>query len=170
MTNTRAPSVAPRIARFIVVSSLDQFWRRHISALPARRPCCVARVSRRGKADTGFPHCPRQKAEGRSHAVVDEPREEIRGDAELAPLRVEGGRWLRTSELGALLKERLQTLGNPLAFFEEIGNALSQVTGGDKSASAVNLSSSNIVSVILSVLTPVVSEALIFFVSLVFNL
>jgi len=36
----------------------------------------------------------------------------------------------RTSELGPLLKERLQTLGNPLAFFEEISNALSQVTGG----------------------------------------
>jgi hypothetical protein len=41
----------------------------------------------------------------------------------------------RASELGALLKERLQTLGNPFAFFDEIGNALSQVTGGDKSAS-----------------------------------
>jgi predicted PurR-regulated permease PerM len=57
--------------------------------------------------------------------------------------------WLRRgSELGALLKERLETLGNPLAFFDEIGNALSQVTGGDESASAVNLSSSNIVTVI----------------------
>jgi predicted PurR-regulated permease PerM len=76
----------------------------------------------------------------------------------------------RASELGALLKERLQTLGNPFAFFDEIGNALSQVTGGDKSASAVNLSSSNIVTVILSVLTPVVSETLIFLVALVFNL
>jgi hypothetical protein len=43
----------------------------------------------------------------------------------------------RTSELGALLKERLQTLGNPLAFFEEISGALSQVTGEDQSASAV---------------------------------
>src|SRR5262249_11308354 len=41
VTNTRAPaSVAPRIARFIDVSCLHQFWRRHISALPARRPCC----------------------------------------------------------------------------------------------------------------------------------
>jgi predicted PurR-regulated permease PerM len=61
--------------------------------------------------------------------------------------------WLRRgSELGALLKERMETLGNPLAFFDEIGNALSQVTGGgDESASAVNLSSSNIVTVILSV-------------------
>jgi len=80
--------------------------------------------------------------------------------------------WLRRgSELGALLKERLETLGNPLAFFDEIGNALSQVTGGgDESASAVNLSSSNIVTVILSVLTPLVSETLIFLVSLVFNL
>jgi len=76
----------------------------------------------------------------------------------------------RASELGALLKERLQTLGNPFAFLDEIGNALSQVTGGDKNASAVNLSSSNIVTVILSVLTPVVSETLIFLVALVFNL
>src|SRR6478672_9053669 len=80
--------------------------------------------------------------------------------------------WLRRgSELGALLKERMETLGNPLAFFDEIGNALSQVTGGgDESASAVNLSSSNIVTVILSVLSPLVSETLIFLVSLVFNL
>ena len=76
----------------------------------------------------------------------------------------------RASELGALLKQRLETLGNPLAFFDEIGNALSQVTGGDESASAVNLSSSNIVTVILSVLTPLVSETLVFLVSLVFNL
>jgi predicted PurR-regulated permease PerM len=77
----------------------------------------------------------------------------------------------RASELGELLKERLQALGNPFAFFDEIGNALSQVTGGgDKSASAVNLSASNIVTVILSVLTPVVSETLIFLVALVFNL
>ena len=76
----------------------------------------------------------------------------------------------RASELGALLKERLQTLGNPFAFFDEIDNALSQVTGGDKGASAVNLSSSNIVTVILSVLTPVVSETLIFLVALIFNL
>jgi predicted PurR-regulated permease PerM len=80
--------------------------------------------------------------------------------------------WLRRgSELGALLKERLETVGNPLAFFDEIGNALSQVTGGgDESSSAVNLSSSNIVTVILSVLTPLVSATLIFLVSLIFNL
>ena len=76
----------------------------------------------------------------------------------------------RASELGALLKERVQTLGNPFAFFDEIGNALSQVTGSDANESAVNLSSSNIVSVILSALTPVVSETLIFLVALVFNL
>jgi len=61
-------------------------------------------------------------------------------------------------------------VGNPFAFFDEIGNALSQVTGRDTNESAVNLSSSNIVTVILSVLTPVVSETLIFLVALVFNL
>src|ERR1700732_944357 len=37
----------------------------------------------------------RQKAQGTSHAVVDEPREEIGGDDELTPLRVELGSWLR---------------------------------------------------------------------------
>src|SRR6516164_11368290 len=79
--------------------------------------------------------------------------------------------WLkRGGELGSLLKERLQTLGNPLAFFDEIGHAFSQVTGRDESASAINLSSSNIVTVILSVLTPLLSETLIFLVALVFNL
>jgi predicted PurR-regulated permease PerM len=76
----------------------------------------------------------------------------------------------RASELGALVKKRLQTPGNPFAFFDEIGNALSQATGGDKSASAVNLSSSDIVAVIFSTLTPVVSETLFFLVALAFNL
>ena len=77
----------------------------------------------------------------------------------------------RTSELGALLKERLNTLGNPLTFFDEISTALSQATGKeDQSASAVNLSSSSIVTVILSVLTPLVSQSLIFVVALVFHL
>src|SRR3974390_3390086 len=57
----------------------------------------------------------------------------------------------RASELGELLKQRLQTLGNPFAFFDAISSAL----GADKGASAVNLSSSNIVTVIFSVLTPV---------------
>jgi predicted PurR-regulated permease PerM len=77
----------------------------------------------------------------------------------------------RASELGALLKDRLQTLGNPLTFFDEISTALSQATGKeDESASAVNLSSSSIVTVILSVLTPVVSQSLIFVVALVFHL
>jgi predicted PurR-regulated permease PerM len=77
----------------------------------------------------------------------------------------------RTSELGALIKERLHTLGNPLTFFDEISTALSQATGKeDQSASAVNLSSSSIVTVILSVLTPLVSQSLIFVVALVFHL
>jgi predicted PurR-regulated permease PerM len=79
--------------------------------------------------------------------------------------------WLkRGGELGTLLKERLQTLGNPLAFFDEIGNAFSQVTGRDARANEINLSFSNIVTVIHSVLTPLVSETLIFLVALVFNL
>ena len=79
--------------------------------------------------------------------------------------------WLkRGGELGSLLKERLQTLGNPLAFFDEIGHAFSQVTGRDARANEINLSFSNIVTVILSVLTPLVSETLIFLVALVFNL
>jgi len=35
-----------------------------------------------------------RKRQGTSHAVVDEPREEIGGDDKLAPLRVESGGWL----------------------------------------------------------------------------
>jgi predicted PurR-regulated permease PerM len=90
----------------------------------------------------------------------------------IAALTVPLTYWVgRTSELGALLKERLHTLGNPLTFFDEISTALSQATGKeDQSASAVNLSSSSIVTVILSVLTPLVSQSLIFVVALVFHL
>src|SRR6516164_357379 len=79
-------------------------------------------------------------------------------------------RALTSIVLVILLKERLQTLGNPFAFFDEIGNALSQLTGKGQSASTVDLSSSNIVTVILSFLTPLVSETSIFLVALVFNL
>jgi predicted PurR-regulated permease PerM len=79
--------------------------------------------------------------------------------------------WLRRgSELGTLLRERLQTLGNPLAFFDEIGNALSNETGRDESAGAINLAFSNIGTIIISVLTPLVTETVIFLVALVFNL
>src|SRR6516225_436803 len=48
------------------------------------------------------------KWQGASHAVVDEPREEIGGDDELAPLRVESGGWLcgnRVLERPTLLLE-----------------------------------------------------------------
>jgi predicted PurR-regulated permease PerM len=76
----------------------------------------------------------------------------------------------RATELGALLKERLETLEKPFAFFDEIGNALSDVSDRHKNASAIDLSSSNIVTAILSVLTPLVSETLIFIVALGFNL
>jgi predicted PurR-regulated permease PerM len=76
----------------------------------------------------------------------------------------------RTSELGALLKARLQALGNPLAFLDEISSALSQLTGGHMDASAVDLSSSSIVTAIFSTLTPLLSETLIFVVALIFNL
>jgi predicted PurR-regulated permease PerM len=79
--------------------------------------------------------------------------------------------WLRRgSELGTLLRERLQTLGNPLAFFDEISNALSNEAGKDESATAINLAFSNIAGVMVSVLTPLVTETLIFLVALVFNL
>ena len=44
------------------------------------------------------------------------------------------------------------------------------VTGKDESASAVDLSFSNIVTVLFSVLTPMVSETLFFLIALVFNL
>jgi predicted PurR-regulated permease PerM len=76
----------------------------------------------------------------------------------------------RASELGALVKEKLHLIRQPLAFLDEIGTALAPITGGTKASVSVVAPSTNIVSAIASTLTPIVGEFVLFFIALVFNL
>jgi predicted PurR-regulated permease PerM len=77
--------------------------------------------------------------------------------------------WIgRTAELAALIKEKLQLLGQPLAIFDEIGRALSEISGGPAPASTVNYDTSTIIRGIVSALTPVVTEFMLFFFAMIF--
>lgn len=76
----------------------------------------------------------------------------------------------RTSELGVLIHAKLHLLRQPLAFLDEIGKALSQITGEANAPVSVVAPSTNIMSAIASTLTPIVSEFVLFFIALVFNL
>lgn len=77
--------------------------------------------------------------------------------------------WIgRTEELVELIKEKLQLLGQPLAIFDEISHALSDISGGPSPASAVNYDTSTIIRGIVSALTPVVTEFMLFFFATIF--
>lgn len=77
--------------------------------------------------------------------------------------------WLgRANELGVLLKQKMQMLSQPLAFFNELMSSISSLTG-DKPAFKVE-NDSNIVTSIYSVVTPAVSQAILFLGALVFYL
>lgn len=77
--------------------------------------------------------------------------------------------WMgRATEIGALVRDKLQSVSQPLALFEEIGKSLGQLTGS-KGAISVT-SSSNIVTGILGILTPAVSQFILFFGALAFYL
>jgi hypothetical protein len=77
--------------------------------------------------------------------------------------------WIgRTEELASLIKEKLQLLGQPLAIFDEIGRALAEISGAPASVAAPNYDSSTIVRGIISTLTPVVTEFMLFFFAMIF--
>jgi predicted PurR-regulated permease PerM len=77
--------------------------------------------------------------------------------------------WIgRTEELAQLLKAKLQLLNQPLAIFDEIAHALSGVSGETASASIVNYDSSTIIRGIISTLTPVITQFLLFFFAMIF--
>ncbi len=82
--------------------------------------------------------------------------------------------WIgRASELGTLIREKLRTIDEPMAFFRELNNALGQVTGSHQAPGSglpIAGESANIVKGVLSFLTPVVSQMILFFVGLVFYL
>jgi predicted PurR-regulated permease PerM len=79
--------------------------------------------------------------------------------------------WIgRTSELGSLIKQKMQLLSQPMALFDEISKALAEVSGSSTQAVTVDESSSSIVRGILSTITPIVSEFMLVFFAMIFYL
>jgi len=76
----------------------------------------------------------------------------------------------RTAELGELLRSKLHLITQPLALFDDISKALGEVVGAGDPAVSIDTSTAGIVRGILSTLTPVVTEFLLFFGALVFYL
>jgi predicted PurR-regulated permease PerM len=66
------------------------------------------------------------------------------------------------------MKEKLQLLNQPLAIFDEIAHALSGISGGPESASIVHYDTSTIISGIVSTLTPVITQFVLFFFAMIF--
>jgi predicted PurR-regulated permease PerM len=76
----------------------------------------------------------------------------------------------RASELGALVKQKLQMMSQPLALLNEIRKTLNLATIGEPAAIKVEQPSANVVATIFSVLTPAVSEFVLFVGALLFYL
>jgi predicted PurR-regulated permease PerM len=79
--------------------------------------------------------------------------------------------WIgRAAELGALLKQKFQSMNQPLALLEEARKALNAIeVGGNPPALKVE-QSATVVTTIFSVLTPAVSQFILFIGALVFYL
>ena len=76
----------------------------------------------------------------------------------------------KTAELGALIKQKLQLLSQPMALFDEIAKALAEVSGSSTQLAPIEAGSSSIIKGILSALTPIVTEFLLFFFAMIFFL
>ncbi len=78
--------------------------------------------------------------------------------------------WLgRATEIGTLIKQKLQTMGQPLALLEELQKALGAIGSGE-STLRVEAQQSTLVGTIFSILTPAVSQFILFLGALVFYL
>lgn len=76
--------------------------------------------------------------------------------------------WLgRATELGAMLREKLQSMSGPLDLLNELSRAVGQVTGSSGPGLRVE-ESTNIVSGIIGILTPAVTQGILFLGALVF--
>ena len=80
--------------------------------------------------------------------------------------------WLgRATELGTLLKQKMATLSEPLTFFRELMGSIGQVTSGTNGGPSFRVEGdSNIVGGIYAIVTPAVSQAILFLGALVFYL
>jgi len=76
--------------------------------------------------------------------------------------------WLgRANELGALIREKLQSMSQPLDFLKEIVSTIGQVTGQSGAGLHVE-ETTNILSGIVNILTPAVSQGILFLGALIF--
>lgn len=80
--------------------------------------------------------------------------------------------WLgRATELGALVKQKMATLSEPLTFLRELMGSIGQVTSGTEGGPSFRVEGdSNIVGGIYSIVTPAVSQAILFLGALIFYL
>ena len=80
--------------------------------------------------------------------------------------------WLgRATELGTLVKQKMATLSEPLTFLRELMGSIGQVTSGGNGGPSFRVEGdSNIVGGIYSIVTPAVSQAILFLGALVFYL
>jgi predicted PurR-regulated permease PerM len=78
--------------------------------------------------------------------------------------------WLgRATEIGALIKQKLQSMGQPLVLFEELQKALNAIGSGESTV-RVEAQQSTLVGTIFSILTPAVSQFVLFLGALIFYL
>lgn len=75
----------------------------------------------------------------------------------------------RASEIGTLIKGKLEMMSQPLTFLKEVLGAIGQATGQGGAALRVE-EDTNIVGGIFSILTPAVSQAILFLGALIFYL
>ena len=79
--------------------------------------------------------------------------------------------WLgRATEVGALIKGKLQSINQPLALLEELQKTLNVIGAGGQPALKVEQQSTTVVGTIVSILTPAVSQFILFIGALVFYL
>jgi predicted PurR-regulated permease PerM len=78
--------------------------------------------------------------------------------------------WIsHTNELAALIREKLDLLGKPLSIFDEIGQTLAGISGGAAApAPRASYDTATIISAIISTLSPVVTQFMLFFFAMIF--
>jgi len=75
----------------------------------------------------------------------------------------------RASEIGGLIKEKLQTISQPLSLLDEVRKAIN-VMGAGEPTLKVEQQTATVVTAILSILTPAVSQFILFIAALLFYL
>lgn len=79
--------------------------------------------------------------------------------------------WLgRATELGALIKQKLQSMNQPLAVLDELRKVLNTIGADSGPSLKVEQTSATVVTTIFSVLTPAVSQFILFIGALIFYL